>query len=244
MKWIVGRIGLFLFVFSAFLILPGQSQLLAEEGNGGLTGNILFSGIPPKIVNETVTQNVEICGNQIQVEPLIVNPDNHGVKNILVSLKNKLEETISNAEMEPLDINNVKCRIEPSAMEVRVNQIVNIRNSDPIFHSLQFMNKERLIFDAALPKNSSNALKRKFNEPGVIRVRCAVHPFMQGAIYVIDTPHHVFTDKNGTFRITEVKPGRYLMKVWHKSLKPIEREIEILPGKNSSISLSVEKSEE
>lgn len=243
MNWIASKVIVSFFVLISFISLPAGQDLFAMEGNGELTGNIHFSGVSPKIKNEIITLNPEICGNQVQLEDFMVNPENHGVNNVFVSLKSRLEEASSGGETDSVIINNVKCRIEPAVIRIKVNQIMSIRNSDPIFHSLQFLNKERLIFDAALPKNS-NVLRKKFGEPGVIRVKCAIHPFMQGVIYVTDTPTHTLTDRNGTFRLTDIKPGRYILKVRHKSLKPVEREIEIVPGKNSGVSLTVEKTDE
>lgn len=67
---------------------------------------------------------------------------------------------------------------------------------------------------------------------------------MQGLIYVTDTPIYTFTDLNGSFKISSLKPGKYLMKVLHKSLKSVEKEIEILPAKKLNLSLELEKSEE
>jgi hypothetical protein len=52
------------------------------------------------------------------------------------------------------------------------------------------------------------------------------------------------TNLNDSFRMTSLKAGKYLIKEWHKSLKPIEREIDILPGQNFNLPLKLEKSEE
>ena len=67
---------------------------------------------------------------------------------------------------------------------------------------------------------------------------------MQSSIYVSDTPFFSITDKNGIFRMTGLKPGRYQFIANHKSFKRAEKEIDILPGKMINLNIDLEKLEE
>ncbi len=242
MKVVLSGLLFFSIVFVSFVFSLFQTPLLASEERGRITGNIHFSGLPPKNQNYVVNVNPEICGTNVEVRDVVFNPQNRGVKNVFVSLKSEFGEVNSPQTSDSVILDNLKCRISPSVVGLRVNEIFSIKNSDPIFHSIQFLDKERFLFDAALPKGAS-LVRKKVDQPGIIQARCAVHPFMQSLIYVTDTPLYTFTDLNGSFQMTSLKPGKYLIKVWHKSLKQVEKEIEILPGQNFNLSLELEKSE-
>jgi hypothetical protein len=57
--------------------------------------------------------------------------------------------------------------------------------------------------------------------PGVITLRCnAGHFWMNGAIHVAAHPYYAVTDKQGAFKLTDVPPGEYTLKVWHENIKP------------------------
>jgi len=227
-----------LLVFSLF-----HQTLFAKEDRGGIQGNIRFSGQPSKVKNYIVNINQDICGNSVESEDYSLNQENHGVKDIFVSMKNKNEEPSSVQLPEAEILDNIKCRLIPSVLGVRLNQIINIKNSDPVFHSLQFVDKDRLLYNIALP-NGGNVVRKKMDQIGMIEVRCTIHPFMQSSIYVSVTPFFSITDKNGIFRMTGLKPGRYQFIANHKSFKRAEKEIDILPGKMINLNIDLEKLEE
>jgi len=60
----------------------------------------------------------------------------------------------------------------------------------------------------------------QFNEVGCdAAILCNVHPEMEAFVLVMQNPFFAVTDKNGTFKIDNVPPGKYTLKVWNEKYK-------------------------
>ena len=69
----------------------------------------------------------------------------------------------------------------------------------------------------------------QFDKPGVVRLRCSIHRYMDGVIYVTPTPYFAVVGKDGDFSIPNVKPGTYRLKTWQRS----QRYRELIPRPSS-----------
>jgi hypothetical protein len=49
----------------------------------------------------------------------------------------------------------------------------------------------------------------------LVRFKCDVHPWMFAYVGVIEHPFFAVTDKEGSFIITNVPPGDYLLEAYH-----------------------------
>lgn len=57
-----------------------------------------------------------------------------------------------------------------------------------------------------------------FDKEGAVALGCNIHDWMNGFIYVIDTPYFITTHQDGK-AVLEVPPGDYDVRVWHPWLK-------------------------
>jgi hypothetical protein len=71
--------------------------------------------------------------------------------------------------------------------------------------------------------------------PGVVNIRCEVHPWMSAYIVVTEHPYHSVTDVYGEYMIGEIPAGTYKLRVWHESLGTQERAIEVKPGGSQTV---------
>ncbi len=102
----------------------------------------------------------------------------------------------------------------PHVLAIEAGTRVDFPNFDPIFHSA-FSNYNGKIFDLTLyPPNSSKSVR--FDDAGIVRVFCNIHPTMSAVIIVLDTPYYSTTKKDGTFRIENVPAGDYKLRVFHE----------------------------
>ncbi len=103
----------------------------------------------------------------------------------------------------------------PHVSVINVGTKVEFPNHDSIFHNV-FADYDAKRFDLGMyPKGASKSVT--FPKAGLVVLMCSIHPEMSAYIMVVDTPYHAVTDHSGSFSIPNVKPGRYVVKVWHES---------------------------
>jgi hypothetical protein len=95
-----------------------------------------------------------------------------------------------------------------------VGSVVDFPNFDPIFHNA-FSNFAGQPFDTGLyaPGTSRQV---HFRRPGIVRVFCNIHSNMSAVIVVLETPYYAETDAAGRWRIENVPPGEYRLRIWHE----------------------------
>jgi plastocyanin len=105
-------------------------------------------------------------------------------------------------------------RFQPHVLAVPVGTTVDFPNFDPIFHNA-FSNFAGQPFDVGLyPPGTNRSVT--FRRAGFVRVFCNIHPDMSAVIAVLDTPWYAVTERNGGFRIENVPPGEYRVRVFHE----------------------------
>ncbi|HTS30220.1 MAG TPA: carboxypeptidase regulatory-like domain-containing protein [Bryobacteraceae bacterium] len=120
----------------------------------------------------------------------------------------------------------------PHAVALRIGSKVRFPNQDPFFHNA-FSNYDGEMFDVGLhPPGSAREIT--FHRPGVVRVFCNIHPTMSAVIVVLDTPWFAITNAQGAFRVPDLPPGEYRLKVFYEralpeTLEKLDRQIRIGP---------------
>ena len=57
--------------------------------------------------------------------------------------------------------------------------------------------------------------EQTFNQPGVVVLRCEIHPSMKSYVLVLENPYFAVPDSTGRFRIEGIPEGEYDLKAWH-----------------------------
>jgi plastocyanin len=105
-------------------------------------------------------------------------------------------------------------RFAPRAIVVRKNATVQFPNADAIYHNV-FSVSGANRFDLGLYR-SGVAKEKKFDDPGLVRVYCNIHPLMVGFVMVVDSDFAAVTGPDGSFRFQGVPPGAHVVRVWHE----------------------------
>jgi len=95
----------------------------------------------------------------------------------------------------------------------RVLAVLVGTNNDKTFHNA-FSPSETKRFDLGLyaPQKTRSV---RFENPGVVRILCNVHPNMEAFIVVKDHPYFAVADGRGNYRINNVPLGKHQLEVWH-----------------------------
>jgi hypothetical protein len=105
-------------------------------------------------------------------------------------------------------------RFAPRAIVLRKSGTVQFPNVDAIYHNV-FSVSGTNRFDLGLYR-SGVAKERKFEDPGLVRVYCNIHPQMVGFVMVVDSDFAAVTGPDGSFRFQGVPHGALVVKAWHE----------------------------
>jgi Carboxypeptidase regulatory-like domain len=61
-------------------------------------------------------------------------------------------------------------------------------------------------------------------------VECNVHGWMHAVLVVSGHPYYTLTDAHGAFKLADVPPGKYTLKLWHETLGEQTKEVTVNPN--------------
>ena len=105
-------------------------------------------------------------------------------------------------------------RFQPRVVAVPKNSTVEFPNLDPIYHNV-FSVSGGNRFDLGLYRSGASKPKT-FEEAGLVRVYCNIHPQMVGFVMVVDSDFVTVTPPSGAFEIANVPAGSHVLKIWHE----------------------------
>ena len=106
----------------------------------------------------------------------------------------------------------------PHILPVLVGTTVDFLNSDDVAHNVFSPDKSADKMNLGTwPKGDIRSFTfknscEKVCDPVLL---CNVHPEMEAYVVVIDNPYFSKADDSGFFKISDVPPGKYNVKVWH-----------------------------
>lgn len=220
--------------------LPAVAQydVVSVTDGGVIKGKVVYKGaVPVKTV--LPTKDKETCGGP-RKDPLVVVGANGEVKDVVVSIKEIAKgKDWSKTELKKPEINNHKCIFEPHVQVVAPGN-VDIVNSDPVIHNTHGYYGKNTAFNVALPLQGGRVTK-PLRRPGVVRVDCDAHGWMEGWIYVAANPYYAQTGADGTFTISDVPPGQYTLVVWQEELPSIEMPVTVKAKETAQLAIELKK---
>jgi plastocyanin len=143
------------------------------------------------------------------------------------------------AEPKP-QMKSASKRFEPHIIAVPVNTTVEFPNADPIYHNV-FSVSGGNRFDLGLYRSGASKSK-KFEEPGLVRVYCNIHPQMIGFVMVVDSAFAAVTGTDGSFRFDNVPPGSHTVKAWQEEGAEISQPIVVKSGAEEPLAIRIDVS--
>jgi len=198
------------------VLLSAVGIIYAE---GSIIGTITFEGKAPKMKPLKLDAD-PICVVNNEIAPKkewLILDENKGVKNVLVFVTEGLNIDYSPPE-EPVVIDQKGCIYSPHVLGIMAGQQLDILNNDGTLHNIHALPKVNKEFNKAQPR-SKKKLSVKFEKPEApFKVKCDVHPWMGAYIGVFDHPCFAVSGDDGTYIISDLKPGEYVIEAWHEKL--------------------------
>lgn len=206
---------------------------------GSIEGKVTYNG---KVPEKTVlpTKDKEVCGGP-RKEPRVVVGSGGEVKEVVVHLK-EVAKGKSWPKQEPQknpQINNKDCIFEPHVQVIRPGAF-DIVNSDPVLHNTHGYYGTRTAFNVGLPIQGAS-VTRQLRRPGLVRVDCDAHGWMEGWTYVVANPYYAITGEDGTFKIDGVPPGDYTLVVWQEYVGSTEMPVSVKAKETTQVPVELKK---
>ena len=119
---------------------------------------------------------------------------------------------------------------EPAILPIQAGTRVQFPNYDDTYHNI-FSYSAAKRFDLGRYRSDERPIPSVlFDEPGLVTLHCDIHEHMRALILVLDTPHFVVTQADGSFRLAGLPAGRHVLKVWMDSRTTLQRPVELADG--------------
>jgi plastocyanin len=211
------------------LALPAVRSARAAE----IQGRVVLSGEAPAAKKVPITIDQYVCGTEQLTMDLVVSGARE-VRNVVVWLENPPPGAPS-APPTATPMDQKDCVFAPRVVIVPAAGTVEFLNSDRLLHNLHSVSRENPSFNRTQPKGRTIPIT--FAKPEIVRVDCDLHSWMRGWVVVAAHPFYALTDAQGRFRLDNVPPGSYTLRVWHERLGELSRPVTVAEG---SPSLTIE----
>ena len=232
-------------IISFMGLFSAQAYEVIEVKEGGtLEGKVMFKGTVPPPKEAVITKDKEVCdkdGTGIKKLPQIRISGDSGVLDAIVVI-----DGIGKGKDWPKRegipfINNKNCEFEPYVQVVPTGTDFEVVNSDPVLHNTHSFIDKRTLFNLALPNQGMRIKRSMPKKPELVRFECDAHGWMLGWVYASDNPYYAVTGEGGAFKIENIPPGTYKVKVWQDYVGTKEQEVTIEAGKTTTLNVELTK---
>jgi hypothetical protein len=218
---------------------PVVQQYAADAARAEVVINVLYGGA--SVRGERIRMNADprcasLHGHDVY--PQRVSVDAQGrLENAFVYVKEGLKGQRFPSPTEAVVLDQKGCMYEPRVLGLRVNQTLQIKNSDPTLHNVNAAARVNRGFNIAQPAQGMQT-ERKFDRAEVmIPFKCDVHPWMSSYVGVVDHPFFGVSGAEGIVALKELPPGEYVIVAWHEQLGTVEERVSVEPGESKQVQL-------
>ena len=198
---------------------------------GDIAGTVTLKGTPPKEKDITPLKDDPNCGklhSEMPTTKFYVVGSKGELADVVVSVQG-ISGKSTGASAPPVTLDQKGCEYVPQILAVQTDQKIMVKNSDPVLHNVHDIpavsgNKEQNM--AQLP--GGGELPFSFSKPEeFLKFKCDVHPWMFAWVSVFDHPYFAVSGKDGSFKISNVPPGKYTLKAAHRKAAPEGKTIDV-----------------
>jgi len=229
---------------AASIFLLAVTLALANAGRSAdIVGVITLKGTPPPEKEITPLMDDANCGPLHDKPPTtqfyVVSPKGE-LADVVVSLQG-VDGKSTGASVKPAELDQKGCLYTPTIIAIQTGQKLIVKNSDPCIHNVHIVSTvdgNPKSNDAQMPGGAD--LTYTFPKAEMFtKFQCDVHPWMFAWVSVFDHPYFSVSDKDGTFTIKNVPPGKYTIVAAHRKLGTLTQQVEVKDA-NSTVNFNFE----
>lgn len=184
------------------------------------------------------------CAERHRREPIVyedvmlnVHTDPVTIRNVIVSLKTPAGG--AKAPESPIVVEMKGCVFRPHVVAVQAGQTLRFVNADDggmVVHLLPTVNPEA---SYSRPRRGEQQDFQLQAEPP-FRVRSDIHPWTSLWVAVFDHPYFAVTGEDGSFKLSDVPPGKHTLEAWHEKFGTLRSEVELKPRETKTVNFTFE----
>ena len=227
----------------ARVVVPAPIVIGAGSG-ATVTGRVTLTGTPPP--EREITMDAA-CGALHAEKPktrvYAVDPS-QGLADVFVRVKSGLSGAARfPTPSAPVILDQRNCEYVPYVAALQTGQALQVLNSDPLLHNVH------LVPDARTGNKEANRaqmagqkpLNVVFDHPELfLTFKCDVHRWMFAYVCVSEHPYFAVTARDGSFAISGLPPGKYVLEAVHRRAGAVSQEIEALAGQPLTVDFALQ----
>ncbi len=120
----------------------------------------------------------------------------------------------------------------PYVLPVLIGTTVDFHNSDDVLNNIFTPSWAGRKFNlGTYPKGVVRSYT--FDRLGEIKLLCNIHPDMEGYILTLQNPYFAIPDEGGRYRIDNIPPGRYVLRIWYARMEGDPQQITVNTGQET-----------
>ncbi|XXF76581.1 carboxypeptidase regulatory-like domain-containing protein [Myxococcaceae bacterium GXIMD 01537] len=202
---------------------------------GIIEGRVRLIGSPPALAPlPTSAMVASVCGEQVPDRSLVVGEEG-ALAQVVVAVAQGAALPGAGEPSPATRLDQSKCSYAPAVAAARAGSTLEVHNSDPLVHNVRAMGGGKAVFNVAMPLEGMTLKRPLPAEPGVVDVKCDLHPWMRAAVRTFDHPYFAVTDARGHFRL-EVPEGTHRLVLWHPRLpEATVQEVTVKTGQTAQV---------
>lgn len=214
-----------LWILNTVVVAQTEYQVIRVSEGGNISGTVKWSGPLPRLASFPITKDPQVCDpdshKREDLERLVVGSQG-GVANTVVYLKNISSGKAMDVPQARRFLDQKRCRYEPHILLVPQNEILQMKSSDPVLHTVHM--DGAATFNLPFPFEN-RIIQRNMSHAGLVNLKCnGGHVWMNAEMFVIPQPYYTVTDESGRFELTDVPPGSYEIEAWHEGWGVLRQE--------------------
>jgi hypothetical protein len=215
---------------SCCLTVAVLSGLLQTASAADIAGKITFKGTAPAEVPIPFDPSCgKLNASKATTRHFVVGPGGE-LADVFVYIKEGAKPVAPAANAAPVVLDQVGCIYTPYIFGVQTKQKLVVKNSDAgILHNVH------VVPDGKSGNKESNQAQLKgqdlvktFDSPEILlHFKCDVHNWMHAYAGVLDHPYFAVSQKDGTYKIGNVPPGKYVIEAYHRKSGKQTKEITV-----------------
>ena len=207
---------------------PSGGQKVDPATAGDVKGVVSLEGTAPK--NEPIKMNADpVCvkANSTPQFQETYSVEDGKLANVFVYVKDGLGNYVFDPPTEMAKIDQMSCRYHPHVFGVRVNQPIEILNSDDTLHNIHALPKANSEFNNGQPIKGMKMNHVFTAKEVMVPFKCDVHGWMNAYVGVLGSSVLRDHRQGRLLRAEGAPPGTYTIEAWHEKLGPMTQSVTV-----------------